>query len=263
MPKSLTSVSIASATLKYDFPPLENALVTVLKNELGMISLLPPWTFNGNIAEAFWGLPPYKFILVRSTHGSGSRSEMQEWKWKENQVLTFARGIQCEGDDPRQARSPRGSVAGAPAAPFSVLPSSRYCKAEQMRVRRTFILLPCLGFAAIHTPQHHNKSTWYLKTGDGRLQINADWFDLGHIRQSYCLRRHSTRIWVWNKAFQSGQRHGVKSATLVPGNLNWKCWLQRAFWKTGLQSQEDLKRQWHLHANICSVKARGSLFWTQ
>ena len=67
---------MASVTIKHDFPPLENALVTVLKNELKMISLLPQWTFYWNIFRTFCGLHPYKFILVRSSHGSGSQGEI-------------------------------------------------------------------------------------------------------------------------------------------------------------------------------------------
>ena len=47
MTKSLTAVNITSATIKHDFSPLQNALVTVLKNELEMISLLPPGPLTG------------------------------------------------------------------------------------------------------------------------------------------------------------------------------------------------------------------------
>lgn len=61
------------------------------------------------------------------------------------------------------------------------------------------------------------------------------------------LRLHSDRILAWNKAM------------LDPGIPNWKFWLQRTFWKAGLWSQGDLKRQMTLYTNICSVKARGSV----
>lgn len=72
MAKSLTAVNITSATIKHDFSPLENARVPVLKNELKIISMLAPWTFNRDIVWVFCSLHPYKFILVRSSHVSGS-----------------------------------------------------------------------------------------------------------------------------------------------------------------------------------------------
>lgn len=68
---------------------------------------------------------------------------------------------------------PRQSTAGASAAPLLTLPSSRYCKAEQMRVVKGLILLPWLGFAANHTPQNHNRSVWRLVVGDGISKTNS------------------------------------------------------------------------------------------
>lgn len=205
--KSLTAVNITSATIKHDFSPLENALVTVLKNELEMISLLPPWTFNENIFQAFCSLHPYKFILVRSSHVAGSRSEIWEWKWK-NQVLTICQRKSVWG---RRYKAKWGAqdreVQVASTAPFSVLPLFIYWEAEQMRVMTSLIPLPCLGFAATNRPPNH-KSIWCLEIGVGRSKTHANWFDLGHTKKSDCLwRPHRSHILALNKAFPSGQRH--------------------------------------------------------
>lgn len=65
----------------------------------------------------------------------------------------FAKGIQSEGDVPRQRGEPKTEHRSRrPLLPSWSCHDSETAKPEHVRVKNDLIPLPCLGFAASHTP---------------------------------------------------------------------------------------------------------------
>lgn len=108
----------------------------------------------------------YRAPGVKYEKENGSRVRCWYICWRNSEGGWFSKAKQCVW-----ARR----LQGAASAPLLLQPWFRDCKAEQMRVMKDLIPLPCLSFAANHTPPPNpNKSTWRLKIGDERLETDAD-----------------------------------------------------------------------------------------